>query len=166
MARSSRRVWATPEETGSRPACVGKDRIITHPIGDETGWITARSLRSWGNFGTLEASIGCFHLLCFAKKYDVNLGWLITGETLHVGADLAKEATGKIAILPAMGPEQRRATAYQRQETIARRSAGVETLTDIARSFAVSHQTISRLEPSVLGVLSRSTPASESASPQ
>jgi hypothetical protein len=32
-------------------------------------------------------------------------------------------------------------------------------LTDIARSFAVSHQTISRLEPSVIGVLSRSTRA-------
>ena len=36
--------WATPEETGSRPARAGKDRIITHPIADETGWTTARSL--------------------------------------------------------------------------------------------------------------------------
>ena len=41
--------WATPEETGSRPARAGKDRIITHPIGDETGWTTARSL---GEVGT------------------------------------------------------------------------------------------------------------------
>ena len=39
--------WATPEETGSRPARAGKDRIITHPIGDETGWTTARSLGEW-----------------------------------------------------------------------------------------------------------------------
>ena len=38
----------TPEETGSRPTRAGKDRIITHPIGDETGWITARSLGEVG----------------------------------------------------------------------------------------------------------------------
>ena len=36
--------WATPEETGSRPERAGKDQIITHPIGHETGWTTARSL--------------------------------------------------------------------------------------------------------------------------
>src|SRR5215208_5317211 len=35
-------------------------------------------------------------------------------------------------------------TAYQRREAIARREAG-EVLTDIARSYAVSHSTISRL---------------------
>ena len=48
---------ATPEETGSRPASAGKDRIITQPIGNETGWTTARSLGELGNFGTLEAGI-------------------------------------------------------------------------------------------------------------
>ena len=36
---------ATHEET----ARAGKDRIIRHPIGDETGWTTARSL---GEVGT------------------------------------------------------------------------------------------------------------------
>ena len=41
--------WATPEGTGSRPARAGKDRIITHPIGHETGWTAARSL---GEVGT------------------------------------------------------------------------------------------------------------------
>jgi hypothetical protein len=40
---------ATPEETGSRPAPAGKDRIITDPIGYETGWTIARSL---GEVGT------------------------------------------------------------------------------------------------------------------
>ena len=39
---------ATPEETGSRPAPAGKDRIITQRIGDETGWTTARSLGEVG----------------------------------------------------------------------------------------------------------------------
>ena len=38
----------TPEETGSRPAPAGKDRIITQRIGDETGWATARSLGEVG----------------------------------------------------------------------------------------------------------------------
>ena len=38
----------TPEETGSRPASAGKDRIITQRIGDETGWTTARSLGEVG----------------------------------------------------------------------------------------------------------------------
>ena len=49
--------WATPEGTGSRPARAGKDQIITHPIGHETGWTAARSLGELGNFGTLEASM-------------------------------------------------------------------------------------------------------------
>jgi IS30 family transposase len=36
-------------------------------------------------------------------------------------------------------------TPHQRREAIARRDAGDETLTDIARSYNVSHSTISRL---------------------
>jgi DNA invertase Pin-like site-specific DNA recombinase len=36
-------------------------------------------------------------------------------------------------------------TPHQRREAIARRDAGVETLTDIAATFGVSHSTISRL---------------------
>ena len=36
------------EETSSRPAPAGKDRIITQRIGDETGWTTARSLGEVG----------------------------------------------------------------------------------------------------------------------
>ena len=39
----------------------------------------------------------------------------------------------------------RKLTPYQRREAIARRDAGEETLTDIARSYNVSHSTISRL---------------------
>jgi len=34
---------------------------------------------------------------------------------------------------------------HQRREAIARREGGDETLTDIARSYNVSHSTISRL---------------------
>jgi hypothetical protein len=36
-------------------------------------------------------------------------------------------------------------TPHQRREAIARRDAGDETLTDIARSYNVSHSAISRL---------------------
>ena len=39
----------------------------------------------------------------------------------------------------------RKLTPHQRREAIARRDAGDETLTDIARSYNVSHSTISRL---------------------
>jgi DNA invertase Pin-like site-specific DNA recombinase len=39
----------------------------------------------------------------------------------------------------------RKMTPHQRREAIARREAGDETLTDIARSYNVSHSTISRL---------------------
>jgi transposase-like protein len=38
----------------------------------------------------------------------------------------------------------RKLTPHQRREAIARREAGDETLTDIARSYNVSHSTISR----------------------
>jgi DNA invertase Pin-like site-specific DNA recombinase len=41
-------------------------------------------------------------------------------------------------------------TAHQRREAIARREAG-EALTDIARTFGVSHSTISRLRAEVEG---------------
>jgi DNA invertase Pin-like site-specific DNA recombinase len=36
-------------------------------------------------------------------------------------------------------------TQHQRQEALARRERGAESLTDIARSYNVSHSTISRL---------------------
>jgi DNA invertase Pin-like site-specific DNA recombinase len=36
-------------------------------------------------------------------------------------------------------------TPHQRREALARREAGIETLVDIARSYAVSHTTIARL---------------------
>jgi hypothetical protein len=48
--------------------------------------------------------------------------------------------TAQIAELKAAGCH----THHQRQEAIARREAG-ETLTDIGRSYNVSHSTISRL---------------------
>jgi hypothetical protein len=37
-------------------------------------------------------------------------------------------------------------TLHQRQEALVRRRAGIETLVDIARSYNVSHATISRLQ--------------------
>jgi hypothetical protein len=39
----------------------------------------------------------------------------------------------------------RKLTPHQRREAIARRDAGAEMLTDIARSYNVSHSTIRRL---------------------
>jgi hypothetical protein len=39
----------------------------------------------------------------------------------------------------------RKPTPHQRREAIARRDTGDESLTDIARSYNVSHSTISRL---------------------
>jgi hypothetical protein len=37
-----------PKKLAAGPRVLAKDRIITHPIGDETGWTTARSLGKVG----------------------------------------------------------------------------------------------------------------------
>ena len=44
-----------PKKLVSRPARAGKDRIITDPIGYETGWTIARSL---GEVGTTSVHFG------------------------------------------------------------------------------------------------------------
>jgi transcriptional regulator with XRE-family HTH domain len=43
----------------------------------------------------------------FARKYHVDLAWLINGETDSIGEHLAKGAKGKVAILPVVGLRER-----------------------------------------------------------
>jgi len=51
-------------------------------------------------------------LVRFAHKHDVNLDWLLSGDTAHVGRHLAKD---KVAILPAKGAHHReRVQKYHR----------------------------------------------------
>lgn len=40
----------------------------------------------------------------FGNKFGLSLSWLATGEGAYVSAAFAKEAAGKIALLPAKGP--------------------------------------------------------------
>src|SRR5262245_47644177 len=42
--------------------------------------------------------------LAFVEKYDVNLDWLIVGETANIGSHLSKGAPGKVALLQVNGP--------------------------------------------------------------
>jgi hypothetical protein len=61
---------------------------------------------------------------------------------VHLIGDMTGSAPGELA-LRALG-RPHKLTPHQRQEALARREAG-ETLMDIARSYGVSHPTISRL---------------------
>jgi len=45
----------------------------------------------------------------FYVKHGVSLDWLLRGEADRIGNHLAKGAKGKVAILPVMGPRQRKA---------------------------------------------------------
>jgi transcriptional regulator with XRE-family HTH domain len=58
--------------------------------------------------------------LAFSAKYDVNLDWLIAGETADIGSHLSKGAPGKVALLPVKGPLYRRVRSggYDMAKTI------------------------------------------------
>src|SRR5204863_7873827 len=72
ISKYQTKIRATPEETGSRPTRAGKDRIITHPSGDETGWTTTRSLGEVGAMSvhSKPASVcsDCTFLKCDATR--------------------------------------------------------------------------------------------------
>jgi transcriptional regulator with XRE-family HTH domain len=44
----------------------------------------------------------------FARHYGVSLGWLFDGEGILNSEHLGRKATGKVAILPVVGPNFRR----------------------------------------------------------
>jgi len=50
----------------------------------------------------------CKPYLAFSEKYDVNLDWLIAGETADIGGHLSNGAPGKVALLPVRGPLYRK----------------------------------------------------------
>jgi transcriptional regulator with XRE-family HTH domain len=52
--------------------------------------------------------------LAFVEKYDVNLDWLIAGETANIGRHLSKGAPGKVALLQVKGPFYRRLRSSNR----------------------------------------------------
>ena len=44
----------------------------------------------------------------FARHYGVSIGWLLDGEGVLNSARVGRKATGKVAILPVIGPNFRR----------------------------------------------------------
>jgi transcriptional regulator with XRE-family HTH domain len=44
----------------------------------------------------------------FARHYGVSIGWVLDGEGVLNGAHVGPKATGKVAILPVIGPNFRR----------------------------------------------------------
>ena len=78
---------------------------ITEREAAEAARSTVRTWRKWEIHGCLMMG----PLLHLADKYDVNLDWLISGDGGAVRSHLAQHAPGKIAILPAAGPNSRRA---------------------------------------------------------
>ena len=88
---------ATPEETGSRPARAGKDRIITHPIGDETGWTTARSLSEVGATSVHSKPVFACSDCTFLDE-------------IHRAALDKKRSRGRRAATPGVCPKQSRKT--------------------------------------------------------
>jgi transcriptional regulator with XRE-family HTH domain len=48
----------------------------------------------------------------FARHYGVSLGWLHKGEGILNGEHLGRKATGKVAILPVVGPNFRRSEPH------------------------------------------------------
>ena len=44
----------------------------------------------------------------FARHYGVSIGWLLDGEGILNSAHVGRKATGKVAILPVIGPNFRR----------------------------------------------------------
>jgi len=66
-------------------------------------------------------------------------------ETIKTLASLARFVIADVTNAPTLICRPRKLTPHQRREAIARRDTGDESLTDIARSYNVSHSTISRL---------------------
>jgi transcriptional regulator with XRE-family HTH domain len=66
--------------------------------------VTVNTYRKWEAGGRQRGG----RFVDFAEKYDVSLNWLVGAEAAQIGSHLAKRAKGKIAILPAKGPQWRR----------------------------------------------------------
>jgi transcriptional regulator with XRE-family HTH domain len=74
--------------------------------------VTIRTLRKWEAGGSRTNSAWPF--VQFSRKYNVSLDWLLLGDARSIGAHLAKRSTGRLAILPAVGPEGRKRLAREK----------------------------------------------------
>jgi hypothetical protein len=84
-----------------------------------------------------------FALVLVARKQEQRFA-PISGAPLQLGLATEQDAPAVSALAALAGAGNDR-SPHRRREAIARRDEGDETLIDIARSYNVSHSTISRL---------------------
>jgi hypothetical protein len=91
-----------PKKLVSRPARAGKDRIITDPIGYETGWTIARSL---GEVGTTSVHsnpvFACNDCTFLDELHRATLEKkIIVGKCLHTGFPTPRTVVGIVFSCP------------------------------------------------------------------
>ena len=89
---------ATPEETGSRPARAGKDRIITHPIGHETGWTTHDHWAKLGQIRYTRSKYAFVVIALFSMKFIAPASRKIALKEGSAGVLRVEEGTGEAVL--------------------------------------------------------------------
>jgi transcriptional regulator with XRE-family HTH domain len=83
-------------------------RIVLDVTEQEAADVCGVTLRTYRGYerGSKQKSIR--PLKNFARHYGVSLGWLFDGEGILNSEHVGRKATGKVAILPVIGPNFRR----------------------------------------------------------
>jgi transcriptional regulator with XRE-family HTH domain len=98
---ATRRQW---RDRGHRLRVV---RIVLDVAEQEAADVCGVTLRTYRRYerGAKQKSIR--PIMNFARHYGVSLGWLFDGEGILNSARVGRKATGKVAILPVIGPNFR-----------------------------------------------------------
>jgi transcriptional regulator with XRE-family HTH domain len=83
-------------------------RIVLGLTAQEAADAYGLTLQTYRKYETGRPQRGTEPTRRFARKYGVSCDWLYDGEWGGIREHLANSAKGKVAILPALSPEQRR----------------------------------------------------------